>query len=255
MFAIGRTKCDHVVSAGGAGATLFAVGSWSSTADAARVSPRRALFASFNEKLFSGQLEHFSPSATWHCDAPADASTAFTQALSINFSANGNPSSDCDFLISHRTFSFGLAHFTQTGIATAIVDAIDRLALSQSVLRLAVIFAKPNIGAPEIATLSVPRSGAGNEAIASPICIVHLMETMPIFRTIQIANIAAAVLPFVARSSSRSTRILRILRPGGSFLSASARLFERVVRRLLKAEAVESKTKYALSMDAPCTSL
>jgi len=149
-FAIGRTNGDHFVSAGGAAAAAaFALGFGSSTVDVARVSPRTARFASRKEKLFSGQLEHTASFATWHPDALAEALTAFTQALPINFSAKGNPSSDCDFLISHRIFNAGLAHVTQTGPAKAIVDAVDRQAPSHSVRCLPIIFANPNMAAPQ----------------------------------------------------------------------------------------------------------
>jgi hypothetical protein len=90
-------------------------------------------------------LEHTVSFATWHPDASNDALTAFTQALPINFSAKGNPSSDCDFLISHRIFSTGLTHATQIGSATAIFDAMDRQAPSQSTRCLPMIFPKANM--------------------------------------------------------------------------------------------------------------
>jgi hypothetical protein len=132
---------------------------------------------------------------------------------------------------------------------------MDGMAPSHSVLRLPMIFAKPNMVAPVIATRRIPRRGAGNKAIASPICMIHHAKSLPNLRTIQIANIAAAVLPLVARRSSRSTRVLRILGPAAAY-AARARGFPSGVRRLLKVEAVENKTKYVPRlMDAPCTSL
>jgi hypothetical protein len=94
-------------------------------------------------------LEHTVSFATWHPDASNDALTAFTQALPINFSAKGNPSRDCDFLISHRIFSTGLAHVTQTGPAKAIAGAMDRPAPSQSTRCLHMIFHKANMVPPQ----------------------------------------------------------------------------------------------------------
>jgi hypothetical protein len=96
------------------------------------ISPIRAAFASFREKLLEGQLRQSIPFATLHRDAPLVVLIAKTHARSSSFKPNGKTSIDGDFLISHRTFVAGLTHVTQIDPEKAIDPAMDRQARRQS---------------------------------------------------------------------------------------------------------------------------
>jgi hypothetical protein len=65
-------------------------------------------------------------------------------------------------------------HVTQTDPANTIDDATDTQARRQGERCPPIIPARAVMIAPAIAKMKVPRQGAGNKAIASPICIGHL---------------------------------------------------------------------------------